>query len=182
MPARQQHSPNLCSIAATTRLAAAVSKQVGLARYGLWFQGHARFVPLGREVTIAVRNEQSRDWLEHTFGTAVREAVVEVCGPNTAVRWGIDSEIVQETGVRSHESADGRRESEKTSPRREAEASAPARSQKDLFGDPLSEPRRKKRPEAEAGERLERYGPRGASDRSPRSSSARVIASRTPRR
>ena len=156
MPARQQHSPNLCTTAHSHALAAAVSKRVGLARYGLWFQGHARFVPLGREVTVAVRNEQSREWLEHTFGTAVREAVREVCGPDTAVRWGIDSEVVQEREVRSHESGDVSRETEKTSPRREAEPSAPAKSQKDLFGDPVSEPKARKRAEAEPGERPER--------------------------
>src|SRR4029453_19686321 len=85
--ARQRPHPTTCPIQPELALAAAVSKRVGQARYGLWFQGNARFVPLGQEVTVVVRNDQTRDWLEHTFGIAVREAVIDICGSGTAVRW-----------------------------------------------------------------------------------------------
>src|SRR6185295_9942422 len=81
VPARTKQVPTSCPVQPDRALAAAVSKQVGQARYGLWFQGHARFVPFGGEVIVAVRNDQSRDWLEHTFGAGVRDAVAEVCGP-----------------------------------------------------------------------------------------------------
>ncbi len=71
----------------------AVAARVGAARYGLWFAGHARFVPLGHEVVVAVRNRHTQDWLESTFGKAVRDAAAEVCGPRTAVKWVVDEQL-----------------------------------------------------------------------------------------
>ena len=62
-------------------IADAVSARVGAARFNLWFVGHAEFVSNGGSVVVAVRNQHTRDWLEHTFGAAVKEAVAEVCGP-----------------------------------------------------------------------------------------------------
>ena len=93
----RSHTLLTCPIQPDLALAAAVSKRVGQARYGLWFEGHARFVPLGREVTVVVRNDQTRDWLEHTFGSAVREAVTDICGSGTAVRWAVDSTLLVES-------------------------------------------------------------------------------------
>ena len=54
-------------------LPAAVAARVGPARFNLWFQGHARFVPLGSEVVVVTRTESCRDWLEHTFGKAIKD-------------------------------------------------------------------------------------------------------------
>jgi chromosomal replication initiator protein len=71
----------------------AVAARVGTARYGLWFAGHARFVLLGHEVVVAVRNRHTQDWLESTFGKAVRDAAAEVCGPRAAVKWVVDEEL-----------------------------------------------------------------------------------------
>jgi chromosomal replication initiator protein len=165
VPARQKLNPSVSPPAPEHALAAAVSKRVGTARYGLWFEGHARFVPLGREVTVVVRNEQSRDWLEQTFGKAVREAVAEVCGPDTVARWGIDSVLVQETENGRPAPSDWRHESGRASPEpqstshvRDQEGKAPAKAsdRKDLFGDPVPEPKARKRAEAESGERPER--------------------------
>jgi chromosomal replication initiator protein len=142
--------PTTCPIQPNPALAVAVSRRVGPARFGLWFNGHARFIPIGHEVTVVVRNEQTRDWLEHTFGAAVREAVIEVCGPGTAVRWAIDPELLQETGDRRQEAGDRGQKTVKSTV-----------GQKDLFGQPVLEVKAKpKRAEPEAGvERLTRSQP-----------------------
>ncbi len=79
------------------RLADAVSARVGAARFNLWFAGHARFVSLGSEIVVVARNESCRDWLEHTFGEAVRAAATEVCGRPTPVRWVVDAEALAST-------------------------------------------------------------------------------------
>lgn len=71
-------------------LPAAVAALVGPARYALWFHGHARFVNLGTEVIVVARNESGRDWLEHTFGEAVKTAAADVCGSPVHVRWVVD--------------------------------------------------------------------------------------------
>ncbi len=152
MPARPKPIPTSCPVQPDRALAAAVSKRVGQARYGLWFEGHARFVPFGSEVIVAVRNDQSRDWLEHTFGAGVREAVAEVCGPGIVVRWTVDPDLFQESGI-------GSPKSEKPLVSREPEASAKAHAlasgsrltemrpdsppQKDLFGDSVAKPKPK---------------------------------------
>src|SRR3954470_2219347 len=73
-------------------LADAVSARVGAGRFNLWFLGHAQFVPLGNSVVVAARNQHTQDWLEHTFGGAVKEAVAEVCGDKVAVKWVVDAE------------------------------------------------------------------------------------------
>jgi chromosomal replication initiator protein len=130
-------------------LADAVTARVGAARFGLWFQDHVKFVRLGREVVVATRTDGSRDWLEGTFGEAVRAAAAEVCGSPAPVKWVVDAELF------GGDSADrGPRTAEpKTEPRpvsREPKASAKA-PQTDLFGDPVPPPRAKaKRPDPEA--------------------------------
>jgi chromosomal replication initiator protein len=116
------------------KLAAAIVARVGVARFGLWLDGHAHFVPLGNEVVVAVRNQHSLEWLEHTFGEAVEEAVIEVYGAGTTARWIVDEALFPDSGVAKPE------------PRPQ---SAP---QKDLFGDPLPAPNpRPKRPEPALG-------------------------------
>jgi chromosomal replication initiator protein len=130
--------PTTCPIQPELALAAAVSKRVGQARYGLWFEGHARFVPLGREVTVVVRNDQTRDWLEHTFGIAVREAVVDICGSGTAVRWAVDSSLISEHHAE-------RMEPQRPSPSLAPCGSPASRDRHDLFGDPIRERKSKSR-------------------------------------
>jgi chromosomal replication initiator protein len=136
-----------------------VAARVGAARFGLWFAGHARFVPLGGEVAVAVRNQHSQDWLEHTFGTAVRESVAEVCGPGTAVKWVVDAGLFGESaerGARSAELSSAERGVRNAEPKKEGDHSsalshpalrAPRSAlQKDLFGDPVpqAKPRAKR--------------------------------------
>ncbi len=151
MPARPLPTPNSTSAPLDQRLADAVAARVGAARFGLWFAGHARFVPLGREVVVAVRNQHSQDWLEHTFGAAVKEATIEVCGAGTVVKWVVDEELfrdsVQETGDRRQgtektaESGTGKGTHSGTSagsrlPTAGSRLATPG-SQRDLFGDPV---------------------------------------------
>ena len=75
---------------AAQALADAVSARVGAARFNLWVADHARFVPLGGSVVVAARNQHTREWLEHTFGASVKEAVADVCGSGVGVRWAVD--------------------------------------------------------------------------------------------
>jgi chromosomal replication initiator protein len=94
-----RRSPSANPPAALDRkLADAVTARVGAARYGLWFAGHAQFVPLGGEVVVAVRNQHSQDWLEHTFGAAVKESATEVCGRGTIVKWVVDADLFSDEG------------------------------------------------------------------------------------
>lgn len=137
-------------------LAGAVSAKVGAARFALWFQGQAVFVPLGGRVVVAARNEQTRGWLEQSFGAAVRAAVAEVFGDGVAVQWAVDEELRNaEPGTRNEEK-----------PAESAAAARPAMpasnsatrnpqpaTQVDLFGDPVPAPKPKVKradPEAEA--------------------------------
>jgi chromosomal replication initiator protein len=132
---------------------------VGAARYGLWFQGHTRFVSLGDVVIVAVRNQQSRDWLEHTFSVAIREAVTELYGPDVGISWVVDEMVVSGrdfvaespgNGERSSLSEDGSQQPQEIAGGADAalhsrlattkklgkkgvEEQAP----RDLFGDPL---------------------------------------------
>ncbi len=134
-------------------LADAVAARVGAGRFNLWFLGHARFVTQGGAVVVAARNRHTQEWLEHTFGSSVREAVAEVCGAGTAVRWVADApeeaECAAPAGAADGRAADtGPRTAE---PTRDAGAAGRAAArpavQVDLFGDPVAPPRPKaKRP------------------------------------
>src|SRR4051812_49369369 len=120
-------------------MGAAVSARVGAARFALWFTGHARFVRLGGEVAIVVRNDGCRDWLDGTFGDAVKAAAAEACGGSATVKWVVDTEAFAETA-----------DAPPVSPEPKASAAAP---QRDLFGQPLPPPKPKPKrsdPEEEA--------------------------------
>jgi chromosomal replication initiator protein len=161
-------TPLPATVPTDRKLAVAVAARVGAARFGLWFEGQARFVCLGDQVVVASRNASSQDWLEHSFGPAVREAVVEVCGAGVAVRWVVDPDALEsnsERGTRNAESTpepqpEPRVASTHTAPRGRGgaggadRASAPApKAQTDLFGDPVAPPKPKPKradPDAEA--------------------------------
>ncbi len=146
-----------------TALTGAVSSRVGAARFNLWFQGHATFVPLGGRVVVAARNQHTQEWLEQTFGAAVKAAVAEVCGPNTAVQWVVDAESL-DAGAVLAEAEPVTTKGEPTRPRTAAAPvtrtenllSSPApqpKQQVDIFGEPVAPPKPKVKradPEAEA--------------------------------
>lgn len=161
MSARAKLDPATCPVQPGQALAAAVAARVGSARFGLWFAGHARFIPLGDEVAVAVRNQHSHDWLEHTFGTAVREAVAEVCGPKTLVRWVVDAGLFSEAGAASPAASGAASSAASGAPvpagngpagvslpaAASTQAAVPARN---LFGEPVAAPRQRvRRVEAE---------------------------------
>jgi len=109
-------------------IAEAVSAKVGAGRYNLWFAGRARFVPTGGAVAVVAKSRHTQDWLQHTFGAAVRDAVAEVCGPNVAVQWGVDDE-----GASGEAAA---------KPASEPQVPAAA-VQRDIFGEPAAPPKPK---------------------------------------
>ena len=125
-----------------SRLAEAVAARVGQQRFDLWFGGHARFAVRDGDVVVVARNPHTQDWLEHAFGDVVKEAVNEVYGSRTGVRWAVNAEMFSdapETPVRRATQAV------------KAEASAPAPAAPppqpvDLFGDPLPVRTKKPRP------------------------------------
>jgi chromosomal replication initiator protein len=135
-------------------VADAVAARVGVARYALWFHGNTLFLQLGNQIVVAVRNKHSQDWLEHTFGTAVKDAINEVCGRETAVRWVVDENRFSDSCVASGEdhppaiSQNGKLDPAATVPSSTGSTSNVGThatpSPTDLFGDPL--PRRKPRP------------------------------------
>ena len=136
------------------KLAVALSTRVTAARYGMWFEGQARFVCLGNQVVVAVRNQHAQDWLEHSFGPAIRESVAEVCGAGTTVRWVVDPEAVESAESKPEPSkpAAPKPEPRVAATRSGARASAP-QPQVDLFGDPVASPKAKPKkadPDAEA--------------------------------
>jgi chromosomal replication initiator protein len=77
------------------RLADAISRRIGEARFNLWFRDHTRFVHLGDAVVVGVPNLYFHDWLQKTFGADVRAAAAEVGGGPIAVRFAIDPELFQ---------------------------------------------------------------------------------------
>lgn len=140
-------------------MADAVSARVGAARFTLWFQGHARFVGLGSELVVVTRNDSCRDWLEHTFGEAVRAAAAETAGGPMPVRWAVDAESFAEPGDGKQEAGNTKHETPNTKLDTTGSRTDPAhrvgppkaREQTDLFGDPVPPRRAKpKRPDPEA--------------------------------
>lgn len=111
------------------RLHEAVEARVGAQRFQLWFVGHGRFVLLGHEVVVVARNPQCQDWLEHAFGAAVKDAVAEVYGEGTGLRWVVDATVFGDEA--------------KPSPEPVVKDDRP-QSPVDLFGEPLPAPRAKK--------------------------------------
>lgn len=91
-----QAEHTVCPANVEAAVVQALIQRIGPARFGLWFRGQARFRRDQGAIVVATRNLQVRDWLEHTFGLAVREAVKEVCGVLVPLQWTIDPAAVQE--------------------------------------------------------------------------------------
>jgi chromosomal replication initiator protein len=80
------------------RMEQALVSRIGAPRYGLWFQRHATFVPAGRELVVGVASGHFQEWLEATFGEAVRSAAAEVLGEPTRVRFVVDPALFPPDG------------------------------------------------------------------------------------
>ena len=88
MSARPASPPRMDAFA--RRMEEALVARVGAARYQLWFHRHAAFVPAGRELVVGVASAHFQEWLEQTFGEAVRSAAADALGGPTAVRFVVD--------------------------------------------------------------------------------------------
>jgi chromosomal replication initiator protein len=119
-------------------LADAVAARVGAGRFNLWFLGHAKFVPLGSQVVVAARNQHTQDWLEQTFGAAVKDAVKEVCGSGVSLQWVVDVESLGEETPAMPAKPQAAVRAEPL-----AASRVPPKQQVDLFGDPVTPPKPK---------------------------------------
>ena len=88
MSARPATPPSMEAVA--RRMEAALTARIGAARYHLWFHRHTAFVPAGRELVVGVASAHFQEWLEQTFGGAIRSAAEEVLGGPTRIRFAVD--------------------------------------------------------------------------------------------
>ena len=89
VPTRDDLDRNVAQPPAETlafRMEAALIERISGPRFQMWFHDHAKFVSAGRELLVAVANHQFQEWLELTFGDAVRAAASSVYGRATPVR------------------------------------------------------------------------------------------------
>ena len=75
------------------RMEAALIERISGPRFQMWFHDHAKFVSAGRELLVVVASHQFQEWLEQTFGDAVRAAAVAVFGRPTPVRFIVDAAL-----------------------------------------------------------------------------------------
>ena len=78
------------------RLEAALVARIGPARFGLWFPRNTAFVPTGDELVVGVATGQFQEWLEHTFGEAIRAAAAEASENPLPVRFVVDPGLLGE--------------------------------------------------------------------------------------
>src|SRR5262245_37635407 len=104
------------SIAAA--LEQAIVQRIGEPRYKLWFENHTKFSWDGDQLTIGVPNRHFEEWLQKTFGEAVRDAAAEVFGQPMVVRFLIDPELFQ-AARREQEEVQAARRAQPEEPRRQ---------------------------------------------------------------
>lgn len=75
------------------RMEAALIERISGPRFQMWFHDHAKFVAAGRELLVVVASHQFQEWLEQTFGDAVRSAAEGVYGRTTPVRFVVDAAL-----------------------------------------------------------------------------------------
>jgi len=77
-----------------SRMESSLVAQIGTARFQMWF-GASRvlFVPGPADVIVAVASEKFQEWLEPTFGNAIRAAARSVVGGDAKVRFVTDAEL-----------------------------------------------------------------------------------------
>lgn len=88
----------------------AIAQRVGEPRYNLWFHRHTKFTWQDERLTVGVPNLHFQDWLDRTFGDAVRAAAAEVFGQPMQVRFAIDPELFQQARREQEESRGARGE------------------------------------------------------------------------
>jgi chromosomal replication initiator protein len=76
-------------------LGQAIAQRIGEPRYNLWFVRHTKFTWDEAQLLVGVPNHFFQEWLEDTYGTAVREAAQQVFDRPLSVRFAIDPELFQ---------------------------------------------------------------------------------------
>ncbi len=76
-------------------LGSAIARRIGEPRYNLWFAPNTKFSWEEGLLTVGVPNHFFQEWLQNTFGEAVRAAAAEVLGRPMQVRFTIDPELFQ---------------------------------------------------------------------------------------
>jgi len=136
------------------RLEASLVQRIELGRYDVWFRPHTKFILRDGQLTVGVPNLFSQEWLEKTFGEAVREAAAEVLGKPVPVRFAIDPELFQEARAEQEKArnAERRTPNERRTKERDADAA-------NLSGDRSSaaEHHRKRAVESQGDEPTEEF-------------------------
>ena len=73
----------------------AIVQRIGEPRFNLWFARRTKFVWDDEQLIVGVPNLHFQEWLQKTFGEAVRAAAAEVFGDGRPVRFVIDAELFQ---------------------------------------------------------------------------------------
>jgi len=74
-----------------------IAQRIGEPRFNFWFDGNTKFTLREESLTVGVPNLFFQDWLQNTFGEAVRAAAGEVLGRPIQVRFAIDPELFQKS-------------------------------------------------------------------------------------
>ena len=142
MSARNATPPSLDAFA--QRMQSALIARIGAQRFHLWFQ-HTAFIPMGRELVVAVLNAHTQDWLSRTFGDAIREAAAEALGAPTPIKYVVDEQLFDVSTDKS-ESAKAEKPNTTTKPDRKKGDEEKVDPQLNLFGERHPLPAKPKRP------------------------------------
>lgn len=76
----------------------ALTERIGTSRFQLWFAGHAHFKWSGQTLSIIVPNAHYEEWLQKTFGDAIRQTARDVFGQEAKLRFLVDPESAPPDG------------------------------------------------------------------------------------
>lgn len=95
---------------AVAALGEAIARRIGEPRYNLWFAKSTKFSWDNTHLVVGVPNHFYQEWLNNTFGGAVRAAAAEVLGRTLDVRFVIDAELFQAARKEQQEQSGARGE------------------------------------------------------------------------
>jgi chromosomal replication initiator protein len=84
-----------CDREVVAALAQAIAQRIGEPRYNLWFAPNTKFASEDDVLVVGVPNHFFQDWLQSTFGEAVRAAASDVLARPMRVQFAIDPELFQ---------------------------------------------------------------------------------------
>jgi chromosomal replication initiator protein len=86
-----------CDIEVVAALGQDIAQRIGEPRFNFWFDGNTKFTLNEETLTVGVPNLFFQDWLQNTFGDAVRAAAGEVLGRPIRVDFTIDPQLFQKS-------------------------------------------------------------------------------------